>query len=232
MPPSEMHKTKTALAVEALRDAILRGEIKPGERLNVDDLSRQLNMSRTPIREAVRILEAEGLIVNEPHRQVTVADLSAEEAQEVYLLRAHLEGLAVQWATERINDEQIEELESLLEKMYQAYRDNDYDACRRYHADWHHCLHRASGAKLLRDFILRLWVRFPWDAIWEIPGRVEISLEEHRRILEAVKERDAEKAGELMRRHILSGKTDVKDYFSSLSDRESSGQPVSLDSGS
>lgn len=212
MPSLQMHKTKTALAVEALRDAILHGEIKPGERLHVDDLSRQLKMSRTPIREAVRILEAEGLIVNEPHRQVTVADLSGEKAQEVYLLRAHLEGLAAQWATDRMTADDIAELEKFLQEMEQAYANRDYEAFRRSNAGWHHCFHRVAGAKLLRDFILRLWVRFPWDVIWEVPGRVETSLQEHRQILEAVKARDAEKVGQLMREHILSGMSTAKSH--------------------
>ncbi|HEY8449654.1 MAG TPA: GntR family transcriptional regulator [Bacillota bacterium] len=208
-----MHKTKTALAVEALREAILHGHIKPGERLNVDVLSRELQMSRTPIREAVRILEAEGWIKNEPHRKVTVADLSADDAREVYLLRAHLEGLATQLAVERLSDDDVRALRALQDRMIEAHRVGDHESLRRGNTDWHYYLYRASGTKYLLEFILRLWVPFPWDAVWEIPGRGAKSLQQHEAILEAVAARDAERAGRLMYEHILSGKTSVQQYL-------------------
>lgn len=210
---NHVHKTKTALAVEALREAITRGQIKPGERLKVAYLSDLLGMSPTPIREAVRILQAEGLIDHEPHHTVSVADLAAEDAQELYLLRGMLEELATRLAVPRLSEADLAHLKDLESQMRAAQESGDDAGMARVNAQWHLHLYHASGTKYLQEFILRLWSRFPWDTIWIIPGRREKSWAQHTEIMKAIEARDAEAAARLMREHVLSGQTSVIDHW-------------------
>ena len=209
----KVHRTKTALALEALREGILQGEIKPGERLMVARLAEELGMSATPIREAIRILGAEGLINHRPHYGVSVADLSLEDAREIYMLRGYLEELATRLAVPRLTDQDIEKLKALENDMQQACASGDRDGLTKANADWHLCIYRASGTKHLLGFILRLWALFPWDTIWVIPGRREQSLAEHAEIMRAILARDAETAGRLMHDHVLSGQSSVMQHL-------------------
>src|SRR5438132_12692621 len=107
------HRTKTELALEGLRYAILRGELGQGRRMTLIDLQQALGMSSTPIREAIRVLEAEGLVTNEPHRGVTVSSLTLEGVAELYMLRAPLERLAGKLAAGKITDAQVARLSEL-----------------------------------------------------------------------------------------------------------------------
>ena len=104
------YRTKVDLALEGLQQAILSGGIQPGARLTVAQLSEQLDMSATPIREAIRLLEADGIITNEPHRGATVVDLSASDAEELYLIRAAVESLATRLAVANLSDADVAHL--------------------------------------------------------------------------------------------------------------------------
>jgi DNA-binding GntR family transcriptional regulator len=210
------HKTKTALAVEALKDAIIRNELNPGQELTVGRLSKMLGMSATPVREALRILQAEGYISGKPYGRASVATLSPSDLHEVYGLRSLLEGFATKLAVEHLRDSGIalrdtdlEKFQKLHEEMIDARDKGDAVRLQKANTDWHFGVYEAANARFVMEFVKRLWAAFEWEAIWMVPGRVDQSIAEHERILEAIKRNAADEAAELMQRHIRSSEQSV-----------------------
>jgi DNA-binding GntR family transcriptional regulator len=196
------HRTKTELAIEGLRYAILRGELGQGRRMTLIDLQEALGMSSTPIREAIRVLEAEGLVTNEPHRGVTVSSLTLDGVAELYMLRAPLERLAGRLAAEKISDSQLARLSKLQAPFEQAAAAEDDKRMTQINADFHAVIYAATKTNYLEKFILRLWVPYFWGAKWSLTGRTE-SVSEHAQIVEALSARDAVRAGEVLEKHTL-----------------------------
>jgi DNA-binding GntR family transcriptional regulator len=196
------HRTKTELALEGLRYAILRGELGAGRRMTLIDLQQALGMSSTPIREAIRVLEAEGLVTNEPHRGVTVASLTLDRVAELYMLRAPLERLSGQLAARNITGDELGRLEELQVPFEEAARAQDDERMTQINADFHTLIYAATQTQYLEKFVLRLWVPYNWGARWSLTGRGE-SVKEHAQITKALKKRDPELAGERLERHTL-----------------------------
>jgi DNA-binding GntR family transcriptional regulator len=196
------HRTKSELALDALRQAILAGDIRPGARLTMVEVSDLLNMSSTPIREALRVLEADGLVVSEPHRGVRVRTLTAAEAEELGLLRAPMEGLATRLAVPNIDAADIACLEELQAEMIEAAATGDDPTMTRANAEWHRHIYAAANTTFVFRHIMRLWIPYPWTRVWD-NGRREASIVQHEEILVAIRSGDAERAGELMHDHIL-----------------------------
>src|SRR5262245_7431911 len=117
-PP--VQRTLFAHAYDALRRAIVTGELQPGQRVNEAEVARQMRISRGPVREAIRRLEQAGLLVSYPRRGTVVVSLSAEDVEEVYTLRADLEARAIRRAITRLLDADLAELERLLDVMETA----------------------------------------------------------------------------------------------------------------
>lgn len=193
------HLTKTELALRALRAGIRTGDLRPGQRLRVDELTRELGMSPTPIREALRLLQADRLVDYRPHHGILVTALSAELTAEVYRLRTLLEPLAVELAVSRLSDGDLGELERLHER-------HGTTATSEQNRAWHWAIYEVSGSSLLNDFNRRLWEAFPWRTMWAIPGRAILSHQEHAAVMEAILQRDAALAAERMRAHVSSGR--------------------------
>ena len=215
-----IHRTKTMLAVEALRETILRDEIKPGERLTMAHLSAKLGMSPTPIREAIRVLEAQGLLQHTPHYGVSVASFSMEDAREVYMMRAILEPLATRLAATRLDATALQRLHALEKEMEDAYAMADAQRLAKANAQWHLCIYEGAQSRLLYDIILQLWSRFPWEVIWVVPNLGEHSLEQHRAVVTALDAHDEDEAESVMRAHIVAGKESVLAHLRSRNDGE------------
>lgn len=199
------HQTKTEIALHVLRARMRTGQLRPGERLRVNVLRDELQMSPTPIREALRLLQADGLVTYEPHLGIRVARLSPETTAELCLLRCTLEALAVELAVERLSDEDARELERMHEALTNAVEARGGAEIIELNAQWHWRLYDAARSAHLADFIRRLWDRYPWRTMWVLPGRTRKSLEEHEAVMEAIRGRDAHAAAEKMRTHIESG---------------------------
>lgn len=200
----EKNYTKLELAARALRSAIIQGELKPGQKLVQQEIAEWLGVSATPIREVLRILETEGLVVHIPHKGVFVSEVSPEKAEEVTPIRVALESLAVRMGVPNLTDESIEKLETLLAEMEQAWKDMDLAKFQHKNYQFHASLYRASGSEILCNMIERLWPMFATGMLWLIPNRAQQTLDQHRSIIEAIKDRDAEKAAELLAEHIAS----------------------------
>lgn len=207
--------TKTEAAFRALRRAIEVGRYHPGEHLRVQRLVEDLRMSPTPIREALRMLQSEGLVVHHAHRGTTVAEYSPEDAAEVYGLRLVLEPMAARLAAERVTDEQLAELRRLHAELDAAIADSHNSSAAELNVLWHRAVYEASGSRYLQEFISRLWQALPGRAIW-LTSRASMSLEQHERVTVALERRDPDAAFACMREHISLGATSTIAHMRSV----------------
>jgi DNA-binding GntR family transcriptional regulator len=188
-----------------LRQAILDGYFEPGERLVQEAIAEDLGVSRTPLREAITALESEGLLQSKPHRGVFVAKVSKKDIREVFALRALLEAEVARQAASTIPDAVLNDLETRLKAAQQAYEDGDHVA--QFEADryFHETLREFIENSLLREVLdgvnnrISIVRRFAQTK----PGsHVDKFAEEHLAILEALQQRDSERAARLMQSHL------------------------------
>ncbi len=196
--------TEVERAIRFLRESILQGDYKPGQRLPQKELTEQLDMSPTPIREAFRILEAEGLLERVPYKGAYVAEVSPDESEEISVIRSALEGLATKMAVPKLTAEEIEKLEALVAEMEDAWRQMSIGRLRRSNYRFHALIYHKAESRRLSDMIISLWPQFATDALWMIPGRAERSIQQHHALLEKIREGDAEGAADLMSDHIVT----------------------------
>jgi DNA-binding GntR family transcriptional regulator len=199
------HFTKTELALELLRERIRSGELAPGQRLALEELTQSLGMSATPIREALRLLQADQLVDYRPHHGVVVKESPPEATIEIYRIRSLLEPLAAELAVESLSDVRLAELERLHDALRTAVSVGRGKRIAEVNADWHWALYESAQSTYLNDFIRRLWGSFPWRTMWALPGRADQSLREHEAMMSAIRVGDGKEAAALMRGHIVSG---------------------------
>jgi DNA-binding GntR family transcriptional regulator len=183
--PETGHRTLAEKAFVALHDAIVRGELRPGERLPIEELADVLDMSPMPIREALRRLDAVGLVENVPHRGARVTELSLEDLRDVYEARLALEPLAVQHAAERFDSDDAERGQEALAALNKL-GDQSTPATWAAHTAFHFSLYEPAGSAWLVRLIRPLWEsseRYRLAA----PTRRKLSMrrDEHERILRA-----------------------------------------------
>jgi len=213
MQMTDRQKTKKDLIAEILREAILSGELAPGERLLQERLAERFEVSPTPIREAVQQLVAEGVLSHSPYRGVQVAEVRLEDVQEVYRIRGVLEELATQMAVLNLRILDVRQLRLYQDEIKAHVANNDLMALRKLNYEFHMLIYSASHMPLLLNMIRILWTKFPWDTLHVLPQRAQSSIEEHQAILDAIHEGDAELAGKLMRLHIESGSSALRAHL-------------------
>jgi DNA-binding GntR family transcriptional regulator len=189
-----------------LRAQILDGSLKPGTRLQQDDIARQFGLSRVPLREAIRKLEGERLVVVVPRRGVTVPDLSDEDLKDIYVIRIQLEPLAFRRAVEAGTDEQIadltvktEELAALLDRPGDFFRAHD-DVVRATLA--------MSPGEVFADIVTMVrersqYLRYSYS---QLPGQTQKLLDRRRVVMEAVTARRGDLVEELTRIDLIEGR--------------------------
>ncbi|MEH7439957.1 GntR family transcriptional regulator [Neobacillus drentensis] len=191
-----------------IRQAILKGDFKPGERLKQADLADAMGVSRMPIREAFQKLEAEGLIKLEPHKGAVVKSIHVGDIEEIYALRAELEKMAVYQSIEHLTDEDMKQLNALVEQMELS---EDVDEFINYNIEFHRLLIKRCTWERLNSFISTLWNGLPQQTPHILHGQKDTSNIEHRSILNAVMNKDKETAANLVSNHISrTGKMLVK----------------------
>jgi DNA-binding GntR family transcriptional regulator len=202
--PAGGHRTLAEKAYVALHGAILDGSLRPGQRLLIEELAEQLEMSPMPIREALRRLDAVGLVEQVPHRGARVAELSVEDLAEVYEARLALEPLAVRHAAERFTDEDAERAAESLARHIEAYRADDVATAWIAHTEFHLALYNAAGSRWLMRLITPLWEsseRYRL-AVGDVQRNLDQRRREHERILEACVPRDPELAAAEIHNHL------------------------------
>ena len=189
-----------------IRDDILSGKYKDNEELKEVAIGEELGVSRTPVREAFRQLELEGLIHIIPNKGAYVTGITVKDVKDIYMIRSLLEGLCAKWATMNITREQLEELEETVYLSEFHASKGHTQQITQLDNRFHEILYEAAGSKMLerqlRDFhgyVLR--VRKKTLAKYK---RSTESNKEHKQILEAIKEKDAQKAERVANEHILN----------------------------
>lgn len=200
----DSYKPLRELVFEALREAIINGQLEPGERLMEIQLAEELGVSRTPVREAIRKLELEGLVLMVPRKGAYVASLSMKDVVEVFEIRGALEGLAAALAAERITDEELEKLERQYVKSVEQMEKADLKGMVEVDTGFHQILYQASRNERLAQIInnLREQIQVFRQTSLSYPGRMRIALQEHREIVDAISARDPETARRLAQEHV------------------------------
>ena len=196
------YRTKREIAVALLREAIIRGDLPPGTRLVLEVLSQRYHLSLTPIREALPVLEAEGLIVQLPHRGAVVAPMDQEEIKELYAIRGAMEALATREAVPHLTDADLAEMAGLLERM-EGF-EGDWEAFLDLDKQFHVVVYRAAGSRRWLDTIETLWRRCTryMLASTAASGAVDAIRADHRQLLQACRRRDAGQAEALLLAHL------------------------------
>ena len=195
-----------------LREAILKGDLNPGERLMELQLASKLGVSRTPIREAIRMLEQEGLAVTTPRKGAEVAKMTLKDMEDVLEIRDALDELAVRIACQKITDEQLKQLEDVKELFEKNTQTNNVKNIAEADVSFHDVIYEATGnPKLvtllnnLREQVYRYRVEYIKD-----PKNYPTLIAEHEAILDSLKNRDVKNAVEAMHVHVANQAEAVK----------------------
>ena len=195
-----------------LREAILKGDLKPGERLMELQLASKLGVSSTPIREAIRMLEQEGLAVTTPRKGAEVAKMTLKDMEDVLEIRDALDELAVRIACQKISDEQLKQLEDMKELFEKSTQTGNVKKIAEADVTFHDVIYEATGnPKLvtllnnLREQVYRYRVEYIKD-----PKNYPTLIAEHEAILESLKNRDVKNAVEAMHVHVANQAEAVK----------------------
>jgi len=201
----------TDWAYQWLKRAILRLDLAPGSQLNINTIANQLNISRTPIREAFLRLEKDGLVHSIPRIGFFVTEITKRDLQELYEIRELLESRAIEDAVNNMSDADLQAIDCLIEAGFMGIEEKDVDKYLQAEIDFHTFLIEHSRnqrlisiMESLRDLTLR------WRNLSLRPFRnLKLSQQEHIDIVTAMKSRDAKKAGELMSRHIRNSQARI-----------------------
>ena len=187
-----------------LRDGIAEGRFVTGDCLVEQKIAEELGVSRTPVREALKQLELEDLVVSQPNRGVVVKGFSDEDFFDVFTIRYLLEGQAAYWAAERITAEQLVQLKEIVELMEFYTHKNDIAHLVRLDGRFHECDYEASNSRTLKHILTSLHhnIHRARASSLTMPARPINSLAEHRSIYEALSQHDADASKRLMEQHI------------------------------
>ena len=198
--------------IEDMKKAIARGTFNPGQRLVEAQLCNRYKAGRSVIREALRHLEQDGFVRIIPNSGAIVTELSQKDAEQIYDLMGTLEGLAMQVATPIMNQKEVAKLEKLVEKMEAT---NNPFRFFQYNFEFHTYMDQLSGNDRLIKFMENLRAQAHRISLRSFynPGQIRVSLIEHRKILEAIKEMDPVKVENLIRDHYLQSKNRLIKYM-------------------
>ncbi|MGB6369743.1 MAG: GntR family transcriptional regulator [Atribacterota bacterium] len=187
-----------------LKKEIIKGSFKPGDKVLEGRIAEQMGISRTPVREAIRELAAEGFVTLSPNQGVVVRSVSAESIREVLQIHSVLEGLAARLSCEVINEEDLKELENYVNKMEKLANKKDSSAYSEVDLKFHELIVNICRNKRLiqmRKNISDQAQRYRISSL-SIPRRLKESLKEHQKILDAFKVKDPKKADSMSQKHI------------------------------
>lgn len=199
---------------DKIRSDILNGKYKRGEELVESSIGKELGISRTPVREAIRQLELEGLVQLVPNKGAFVTGISEKDVRDIYLIRARLEGLAARMAAKNITPELLDAMEeTVVLSEYHAKKEHYEQVCEM-DSKFHKLLYKASGSRILEHTLtdFHQYVQRVRMASIMKKRRMEKSNDEHNAILTAIREHDEEKAELVATRHISNTVENLKNY--------------------
>jgi DNA-binding GntR family transcriptional regulator len=209
-----MSSVNSIRITKEIEEAILSGQFKPRERLIEMDLISQFGVSRTVIREALKRLEAKGLIRTTPYRGAVVADLTIEEIEEIYFVRAELEKIAARLVIKHITPKEVQHLKRLSREVERHLREKTHQMIE-VDSEFHRMIFKACRNRYLYDMIdfLRTKAHIVRFNAWSLLHRIEESIVEHREMIKAIEERNLSQFEKLIVKHLTYSKNS---YMSQL----------------
>ena len=201
-------RNASTLAADLIREAIMDGRLEPGARLKEEQLAQDLGISRTPVREALQRLSTEGLVQARPNRGTFVRGYEPAELDELYELRALLEGHTARRAAERLTEAQLDDLRASCSRFEALSADTAVEELVQENGRFHDEIHSAAGSQLLIDMIRQV-IKLPLvyrSYVWYSPDQKRSSEQAHRELVGAFERRDADAAEQIMRHHVLGAR--------------------------
>lgn len=197
----------------AIENAILDGEYRDGDSLNELKLSKELGVSRTPVREALMQLELEGLVRNVPNKGAVVIGVTEQDIHDIYEIRIRIEGLAARLCAENITDDELHALEQIVDLQEFYLLKNDTEQIWKLDGDFHKIIYDASRSRPLRFTLSNFhnYIKKARDISVQTEGRAEKTVAEHRAILDAIKDHNGGLAEKLTAEHISNAEDNLFD---------------------
>jgi DNA-binding GntR family transcriptional regulator len=203
-------RTKEEQVADFLREGIISGMFERGSRLKQAEIAEQLQLSITPVREALKLLEAEGYVTGNSYRGACVAPFDASASEEALDLRLQLESRLIRGTLQHVTGQDISELQAMNAEFGRAFELGDRAAARGVNYRFHRHLYSIAAMPQTLHFVQILWARYPFDLINAIEGRVKQAAAEHDEIMRALVSGDLPAAMLAMRKHIESGYSVLK----------------------
>lgn len=203
----EKHLTLREKILEHIRDAIISGALKAGSKVSEPELAERYGISRTPIREAFRQLESEGYLTVIPRRGAVVSEFSQKDVEDFYAIKSILEGYAARQACKKLTERDLDRLQANNKRLTELAEVNDIKAFIKVHNEFHEMFIKAADNEKLRELITSVVTRFQRLRLMSLslPGRMEIVVQEHAKIIEAFRRKDPDAAEMLVRKNAEYG---------------------------
>lgn len=203
----EKHLTLREKILEHIRDAIISGSLKAGSRVSEPELAERYGISRTPIREAFRQLESEGYLTVIPRRGAVVSEFTQKDVEDFYAIKSILEGYAARQACKNLSEKELERLQANNNRLAELAEQNDFKTFFRVHNEFHEMFIKAADNDKLRELITSVVTRFQRLRFMSLSleGRMQIVVQEHAKIIDAFRRKDAEAAELLVRKNAEYG---------------------------
>ncbi len=201
----------TVKVFEEIEQAILSGVYSVGDQLVESKISLELGVSRTPVREALKQLELDGLVKTIPNRGTFVVGISTQDIIDIYTIRIAVEGISSQWAAERITDAQIKELETIVELQEFYSSKGDVLQLLQLDSKFHEIIYDISGSRILKHTLASFHnhLKRARESSLLSAGRTIEAVKEHRAIFEAIASKNSSKAKELTETHIMNARNNI-----------------------
>jgi len=209
------YKTKNNLVFNLLKEKILSGETKPKEKLIIRNIASSLNLSETPVREALKMLQTECLVSSIPHVGFAVTEINLKELQDILTIRLNLECLATELAADNISNEDIRKLTENTQEMNESIKANDIANYGCLNRKFHQIIYAAAGNQILLKHIIDLWDRSgrARSIFIFLPEITKSSYKEHRQIVDLLKKKDKENVVKIMTQHKKRAFSALLDYI-------------------
>jgi len=197
-------KSLTTLIYNKLREDILNAVYKNDEKIIEAKVAEEIGVSRTPVREALKQLELDGLVENIPNRGVIVKGVTEKDIEDIYTMRIAIEGIAARWSVEKMSEKSLKDLIDIYELMEFYTRKKEVDKTFELNTKFHETIYKAACSRYLEHTLsdFQQFIRSARKKSLSSEGRLEEALGEHKKILDAFIERDVEKAVDALTKHI------------------------------
>jgi len=206
------NRSLTSIIFDKIREDILIGKYASGEKIVEAKLAEELGVSRTPVREALKQLELDGLVDNIPNRGVIVKGISKQDIQDIYTIRIAIEGIAVKWAIERMTDDDLNKLKEIYELMEFFTYKKDIEKFAELNTQFHEAIYNATKSRYLEHVLtdFQYFIKTTRYKSLKTTGRLNSALQEHKEILDALIKKDVDEAKKAIIYHINKSKENAE----------------------